>query len=223
MSINTKIYDQKFFDNTFKFEAESAQALVPILINHFAPKSVIDIGCGTGIYLAEFAKAGIDITGYDGAPAAIANSLAGDKIKSHDLCEPLKINRQFDLCLCLEVAEHLEQSCASTLVNTLASLSDTIIFTAATPGQGPKSIGHINEQPHQYWQEKFERGNYMLNKKLTETLKKEMAAKKIVWWLTKNLMIFNSCHCERPKGALPAERAGKQSPLCHSRAGGNPE
>ncbi len=190
MAVNTKIYDKKFFNNTLGFEKSSAKAFSDILINHFRPNSIIDIGCGIGIYLAEFKKNNIKILGYDGSPAAISGSLVGNKIKLHDLCQPLKLGRRFDLCLCLEVAEHLEKNCAHTLIDTLTKLSRTIVFTAATPGQGPKSIGHINEQLPGYWQKLFKQKNFILNKKLTEKIKLEMKEKKIVWWLTKNLMIF---------------------------------
>lgn len=143
-----------------------------------------------GIYLAEFKANHIKVFGYDGAPAALTGSALGDKIKLHDLCRPLKLNRRFDLGLCLEVAEHLEASCAKTLIDTLTNLSDTIIFTAATPGQGPKSIGHINEQMPAYWLKLFTQKNFKLNKKLTAKIKREMRKAKIVWWLTKNLMVF---------------------------------
>ena len=190
MPINAKIYDKKFFANTLKFESQSAQAFVKILIKHFAPKSVIDIGCGSGIYLTEFAKNNVDILGCEGSPAAVTSSSVGNKIKLHDLCQPLELNRQFDLCLCLEVAEHLDESCADTLIGALTGLASTIVFTAATPGQGPKSLGHINEQPPEYWQEKFKRKNFILNENLTEIIKQEMAAQNIVWWLVKNLMIY---------------------------------
>lgn len=190
MAVNTKIYEQNFFNNTVKFENSSAKAFVAILINRFAPKSVVDIGCGIGIYLAEFKAHNIKILGYDGAPAAISGSFVGDKIKLHDLCQPLKLNRQFDLGLCLEVAEHLEPAGGQTLINTLTNLSKAIIFTAATPGQGPLSLGHINEQPPAYWRKLFRQKNFRLNKKLTERIKREMREAKIVWWLTKNLMVF---------------------------------
>lgn len=190
MAVNTKIYDQKFFLNAFKFEKPSVKAFAGILIKHFSPKSVIDIGCGNGIYLAEFFKNNIRILGYDGSPAALAGSLVGNKIKLHDLCQPLKLRRQFDLCLCLEVAEHLKENCAQTLINTLTGLAATIVFTAATPGQGPKSLGHINEQPPEYWQKLFEQKNFGLNRKLTKIIKKEMADQQVIWWLTKNLMIY---------------------------------
>lgn len=190
MAVNIKIYDQKFFNNTLRLENSSVKAFADILIEHFAPKSVVDIGCGIGLYLAEFKINNIEIFGCDGAPAAISGSLIADKIKLHDLCQPLKLNHQFDLCLCLEVAEHLEPTSGQTLINTLTNLAKTIIFTAATPGQGPKSIGHINEQPPAYWHKLFEQKNFILNKKLTEKIKREMGEAKIVWWLTKNLMIF---------------------------------
>lgn len=199
MPVNTKIYNQKFFTNTIKFESASAKAFVSLLIKHFAPKSVVDIGCGAGIYLAEFKAKGIASLGFDGAPAAIANSALGDEIKLHDLCQPLKLNRRFDLCLCLEVAEHLEPICAPTLIDTLTSLSDTIIFTAATPGQGTKSIGHINEQPSAYWLKLFTQKKFKLNKKLTAKIKQEMREAKIIWWLTKNLMIIENIQITNPK------------------------
>jgi 2-polyprenyl-3-methyl-5-hydroxy-6-metoxy-1,4-benzoquinol methylase len=192
MAVNTKIYDKKFFDNTLKLESQSAKVVTEILIKYFAPKSVIDIGCGIGIYLAEFKANNIEILGFDGSPAAIAGSLVGDKIRRHDLCRPLKLNRCFDLCLCFEVAEHLEAACAQTLVKTLVGLAKTIVFTAATPGQGPKSIGHINEQPHRYWQKLFKEKGVVINKGLTKKIKQDMIKQNVVWWLNKNLMVFTS-------------------------------
>lgn len=190
MPANNKIYDKKFFDNTLKFENASAKNFVSILLEHFFPKSIADIGCGIGIYLAEFKARGVEIFGCDGADAAVAGSLVGDKIKLHDLCEPLKLNRKFDLCLCLETAEHIEEKCAETLINSIVSLSPIAIFTAATPGQGPRSMGHINEQPREYWRKLFRRKDFTLNKKLTKQIKTEMKRAKVVWWLIKNLMIF---------------------------------
>jgi len=190
MAVETNIYDRRFFKNTIALESSSAKAVVNILIKHFHPKSVIDIGCGPGIYLKEFASKSVKVIGYDGSPAAKKESGVAKKIKIHDLCQPLPLKKQFDLCLCFEVAEHLPASCAPTLINTLTKASPLIVFTAATPGQGPRSIGHINEQPQAYWIKKFRAKNFQLNRKLTAKIRKEMKAKKVVWWITKNLMIF---------------------------------
>ncbi|MDD4332678.1 MAG: methyltransferase domain-containing protein [Patescibacteria group bacterium] len=204
MSVETHIYDKRFFKNTIKLEDDSAAAAVSILIKYFLPRSVIDIGCGCGIYLKEFSNQGVEIFGYDGAPAALESSLVGDKIKLHDLCVPLVINKKFDLCLCVEVAEHLPPEYANILVETLANLSDIIIFSAATPGQGPRSIGHINEQPPEYWLEKFQSKNFIFDQNISLKIKKEMEEKGVVWWITKNLMIFKNDPCQT--------RAGKNLP-----------
>jgi len=190
MTVNTLIYNNRFFKNTIKLEQSTAKITAKILIKHFHPKSVIDIGCGAGVYLKEFQRQRIIILGYDGSLAAKKNSLVGQKIKLHDLCQPLKLRQRFDLCLCLEVAEHLPAKCANTLIKTLCHLANTIIFTAATPGQGPISIGHINEQLHQYWIKKFKEQDFNLNKTLTKKIKQEMKKQQVIWWLSKNLMIF---------------------------------
>jgi len=49
----------------------------------------------------------------------------------------------------LEVAEHLEPATAPQFVNSLATASDVVLFSAAYTQQG--GTNHINEQPHSYW------------------------------------------------------------------------
>lgn len=190
MAVEYHIYDQNFFRNTVKFEAASATAVAHILQQHYHLKSIIDVGCGCGIYLQEFQNLGVEISGYDGSPDAIKESLVGDKIKLFDLSQPLKLDRKFDLALCVEVAEHLEEKDADTLVDSLVGLSDNIIFTAAVPGQGPRSIGHINEQLPEYWIEKFRQRGFVLQLELTDIIKAEMKEKAVVWWIVQNLLIF---------------------------------
>ncbi len=184
------IYDQQFFANTNKLETASAPALAHIIAKHFTFQSVIDIGCGIGIYLREFEKLGKEVIGYDGAAAAIEDSLIGNKIQLHDLTTPLMLDREFDLCLCLEVAEHLPATAAPTLINTLTVLAPTIIFSAAIPGQGDAAIGHINEQPHEYWIKLFVERGYQFQQDLSLTIREELRQADIVWWLVQNLMVF---------------------------------
>lgn len=190
MTVGANIYNQKFFQKTIKLEAPSAKATVEILINHFKPGSVIDIGCGCGIYLKEFEKRGVEIAGYDGSPTALEQSLIGDRIKLHDLSSPLVLSKKFDLCLCIEVAEHLKIECAETLIDTLVGLSSTIFFTAATPGQSKGEQGHFNEQRHSFWINLFKQKNFIYQAELSDKIRKEMKSRKVVWWVVKNLMIF---------------------------------
>ncbi|MEI7451629.1 MAG: methyltransferase domain-containing protein [Candidatus Falkowbacteria bacterium] len=192
MAVETHIYDDHFFQNTIKFEADSAAAFVDVVLKYYHPTSVVDIGCGAGIYLREFDKKGInDLLGVDGAPSA-ANEflLAKDKLVIFDLAQKYNFTKKYDLALCLEVAEHLEEVDADVLVDTITSAADDIIFTAAVPGQGPRSIGHINEQPHEYWITKFAAQNYVYQSEQTLKMREEMKTKNVVWWIVNNLMIF---------------------------------
>jgi SAM-dependent methyltransferase len=192
MPVETYIYDDKFFKNTIEFEAASASQFVEVVLKYYQPQSIVDIGCGAGIYLREFEKKGVkELLGIDGAPAAKNEFLlAPDKLVIFDLAQKYKFKKKYDLSLCLEVAEHLREEDADVLVETIINSSDQIIFTAAVPGQGPRSIGHINEQPHEYWIEKFENKNFSYLEEQTAVMKKEMGEKGVVWWIVNNLMVF---------------------------------
>src|SRR5690606_41065311 len=67
-----------------------------------------------------------------------------------DLRHPFDLGRGFDLVICLEVAEHLPESSAADLVDSLCRHSNRILFSAAIPGQGGQN--HLNEQWSEYWQ-----------------------------------------------------------------------
>jgi hypothetical protein len=79
----------------------------------------------------------------------------------------------FDLCLCLEVAEHVEKEYAEIFVENLCTLSRTIILSAAPPGQ--KGTGHVNCQPPKYWMNIFKSFGYDKNSVATELLKGDLA------------------------------------------------
>jgi hypothetical protein len=70
-----------------------------------------------------------------------------------DLERDFKIERKFDLALCLEVVEHLEEKAADNIIKNITGLSDLIIFSASIPGQMGQN--HLNEQYPYYWQQKF--------------------------------------------------------------------
>lgn len=190
MRSSPNIYDRGFFDRARRLEEPSIHLVVDILLRHFRPRSVVDVGCGTGLYLAGFAARGCAVRGYEGAPAAIRQASLRRKIRHWDLRRPLPARRRFDLCLSIEVAEHLPAAAADTFVRSLTGLADTLFFTAATPGQGSLAIGHLNEQPHHYWREKFRRRGFGWQRGLTGVLRREMAAAGVVWWIPKNLMVF---------------------------------
>lgn len=192
MPIETNIYNNKFFKNTIKYEADSAAEFVKVVLKYYSPKSIVDIGCGVGIYLKEFNKKGIEnLLGIDGSPAARDEFLlSSDKLIIFDLAKKYKFEKKYDLALCLEVAEHLRAEDADVLVETIIDSANDIIFSAAVPGQGPRSIGHINEQPPEYWIKKFEDKKYNYLEEQTKEMRRELKENGVVWWIVNNLMVF---------------------------------
>ncbi len=72
---------------------------------------------------------------------------------SHDLTIQLDLSRRFDLTVCLEVGEHLDQSAEGALLSTICAHSDVVLFSAAIPHQG--GTDHRNERWQPYWAERF--------------------------------------------------------------------
>lgn len=117
------------------------------------PASLLDVGCGEGALVASGRAAGIDAWGVDLAVPALPT----EGLLRWDLRQPLDCQRRFEWVLCWEVAEHLPETSAETLVDSLVRHIDRshgrLLFTAARPGQrGP---GHIHCRPAEYWRHLF--------------------------------------------------------------------
>ena len=70
----------------------------------------------------------------------------------------IEIDREFDLVVSLEVAEHLPEECAKIFIKSLTKLGPVILFSAAIPFQG--WTNHLNEQWPDYWANYFKDNGY---------------------------------------------------------------
>lgn len=149
-------YTAEFFVRRRAQALASATFILELMWERLHPQSVLDAGCATGTWLAEAKRKGAHrVRGIDGPWVPREHLEIGDsEFLEHDLGQsvPCRLGR-FDLVLCIEVAEHLAPEASDQFVDFLTSHSDTVLFSAAIPGQG--GTGHVNEQLQSYWHGKF--------------------------------------------------------------------
>lgn len=178
-------YDKHFYDTIRPGVQASAAAVVPRIIELIHPEKVIDVGCGEGWWAHEFSRNGCEVIGVDGS--YVEGSPLGDRFIPHDLRRPLPAHLagRFDLAVCLEVAEHLDQRYADRFVHDLSVLAEVILFSAAIPGQG--GAGHANEQWPAYWVQRFARHGFHASGALRLEFWED---DRVENWYRQNLIVF---------------------------------
>lgn len=178
-------YTPDFYDTIANGSERSAKIVAPLIAEAFTPITVIDVGCGRGLWAREFARLGADVTGIDGAYVA---QMVIDNFIPHDLATPIPPTLgTFDLAVSLEVAEHLPESRAAGFVADLCALAPTVVFSAAIPYQ--TGTGHLNCQWPSYWARLFADHDYGV----TDSLRRELwTDPRIEVWYRQNILIFST-------------------------------
>lgn len=187
-------YSPEYFARTVEAPAaESAGTIAESIVTDLAPRTVVDIGCGTGALLEVLRERGCEVFGYEYSKAALEycrrRNLAVAKFDLEK--DTLTDTRTFDVAVSIEVAEHLPASVADRYVDLLTRLGRAVVFTAAPPGQGGND--HVNEQPPAYWIAKFQARGFRLDEPLTARWRERWAAHgRVRDWYHRNLMIFRA-------------------------------
>jgi len=160
VDVARQAYSSAFYAGQMPGALQSARVILEILFETFRPASVLDVGCGQGAWLAAAEELGsVKLAGIDG-PWVDPAALLSPKIEfSHaNLEEGIKVSQQFDLCISVEVAEHLRDHRARAFVEALCAASEIVLFSAAVKGQG--GTNHVNEQWQSYWAQLFDAAGY---------------------------------------------------------------
>ena len=139
----------------------TAERVLHLVYDKIKVRSVLDVGCGRGLWLAVAAELGATETiGIEG-PWIEAETpyIAFDDILTRDLELGFDLNRSFDLVMSIEVGEHLSAIAAETFVTSLVRHGDFILFSAAIPFQ--PGTGHNNCQFPDYWAGLFANHGYL--------------------------------------------------------------
>jgi SAM-dependent methyltransferase len=205
------LYTNSFYTSLEQGARSSAEVVVPLILKLTSAQSVVDIGCGSGVWLNVFKKFGVeDILGADGlhVPQEIL-AIPTERFVRFDLSQPFSFSRSFDLVVSLEVAEHLPEKSAATFVTSLTQLGPMILFSAAIPFQG--GTNHVNEQWPEYWSDLFEKSDYMPVDCLRDRLWREEA---VDWWYAQNMLVFIQRNYIDSRPSLKSElREGFGKPL----------
>jgi SAM-dependent methyltransferase len=195
-------YDSTFFLGFRGTSHDSAQQVVPIVMDLLQPRSVVDVGCGLGGWLAEFQRQGVErILGVDGDYVDREHLLIDRSLfRPHDVTLPLPDVGRFDLAMSLEVGEHLPASAADTFVGTLTSLAPVVFFSAAIPFQG--GTHHVNEQWPEYWAELFAKRGY---RPVDYIRSRVWDNEKVAYYYAQNMLLFASPDALAANPRLAAE------------------
>ncbi len=137
-------YTDGYYRKISEGAIRSAAAVMEAL--DFRSGSVVDVGGGLG----EWNNGNPDYWCIDYCVKPDRLLIPADHFIECDLNQNvIQPARKYDLCLCLEVGEHLHPDRAEALVEMLCSLSDRVLFSASIPRQG--GTDHVNEQWQSWW------------------------------------------------------------------------
>jgi SAM-dependent methyltransferase len=203
-------YTRAFFEALEDVALQSAREVVPIVTDLVQPRSVVDVGCGEGIWLTVFQEQGIsDVIGVDGAyvPPDL-RKVPSALFVEHDLARPLALPRKFDLAVSVEVGEHLPEARAASFVADLTRLAPLVLFSAAIPFQGGD---HLNEQWQDYWAYHFNVQDFV---PIDCVRRRVWTNPQVKWYYAQNILLYGRRSVVESTSALAAAyEASREWPL----------
>lgn len=194
--VTDKLYGEQYVENIVgkDWRYETIPLLVERTWEYFSPQSVIDIGCANGLHMKHFMEKGCNVMGIEGsshfAKHIQENAWYADYL-IHDIRKPFDLGRKYDLAICIEVLEHLEEKYADIAVKNICNHAHSFLITASDI---PKPKMHINAQKKKYWVQKFEsiaRIKYMHEETLNfQSVMDDYGNHVMNKNMKKNLMIF---------------------------------
>jgi SAM-dependent methyltransferase len=206
-------YTSRYYRRYSRGSRRSAEVILPRVFDLVGPTSVVDVGCGTGAWLAVARELGVeDVYGIDAWVNEAELQIPAERFARRDLREPIDLGRTFDLAISVEVAEHLPEAKASALTESLTRLAPVILFSAAVPGQG--GTDHVNEQWPQYWAALFRKNGFVAVDCLRRAL---WFDERLEPWYAQNLIVYSergrATRLERPVNTFDGSDA--PLPLVH--------
>lgn len=189
------IYNPGIFHSFHQAALKNAPLLADAALVEFpGVTSLVDVGCGTGVFAAEFKKRGLRVAGYEYSPRGRRwAQKQGIDVRPFDVSvsDDARLGTEaFDLVLSTEVAEHVPPSLADAFVRFVASCGNRIIFTACQPGGPCKGSGHLNEQHKPYWIARFESLGFRHDDGAADRISAALRKADASYYMHQNMMVF---------------------------------
>ncbi len=201
--MTASLYPADFYQHRRAHTAHAARRILDTLPAALPRRTIADIGCGTGTWLAAALELG----------ATAAFGIEGTWVTPDMLDDariafaPQDLEQGFtgprvDLAISLEVAEHLSPARAESFVADLVALAPAILFSAAIPGQG--GVGHLNEQWHSWWAQHFATHGYAAHDVIRPAIWTDDA---IPAWYRQNVVLYLDGPTAQSLSLTPTEPA----------------
>lgn len=187
-----ELYDDYYYDHVVDpLMLSSADTIARSIEREFGPRSVIDVGCGTGALMAAFERRDIKCLGFDRAGAALERCRQRDlNVRRLDIERDAVPADRADVVVSTEVAEHLQASAAERFAELLTTLGPVVVLSAAPPGSSGKD--HVNEQPNEYWIARLAGRGFAYDRELALRLREEWRAAGVDEAFHQSLMVFRA-------------------------------
>lgn len=187
----------------FRYYHRVASDNAPAVVSAFEAafpdaRTFFDVGAGSGAYAAELRRRGMTVVACEYSPFGRVWARAqGVDCRALDLeaDDPAGVRGRFDLAYSFEVAQQVEEPLAMQLIDLLCRAADTVVFSAAQPGQ-EGGVGQLTLRLKQFWIDAFKARGMRYAAAKSESLVADFAARGTsAYWLLKNVAVFES---ERP-------------------------
>jgi len=163
-------YDQDYYGTSYdksgvpygrdeKLWVDLFAAIAGAIVASIGPRTVLDVGCASGMLVEALRGRGVDARGIDISDWAIGQVPA----ELRPFCRVGSITDEldghYDLITCSEVLEHLPPSLAAESVANLCRHADAVLFSS-TPSHFDEPT-HLNVEPGGYWAQLFYRQGFV--------------------------------------------------------------
>tara|TARA_R110000868_G_scaffold123_5_gene1305 strand:- start:1803 stop:3086 length:1284 start_codon:yes stop_codon:yes gene_type:complete len=167
--------------------------LADTLLSEFSFNTMLDVGSAQGFLVDQMLAAGKDVTGVELEESARAYMSDGAKeaIIIGDATKNVIPKKKWDFVTCVEVAEHLPESRANSLVETLASRSKEYLYFTAD--DTPSAL-HVNPQPLSYWTDRFGKHGFAVDTEKTDRINAKLKHNPLPWLAKNGVVLRRGCN-----------------------------